>query len=53
MAILGETMASIFRKLLGFILLLATIGLATCQSMFNASSSDTTNTIIQIPKGDL
>lgn len=53
MAIVGDKMASLFRKLLGFILLLATIGLATCQSMLNASSDDTTNKTLQMPKGDL
>ncbi len=33
-------MARFFRKSLGFILLFATIGLASCQSLFNDSSKD-------------
>jgi hypothetical protein len=34
-------MSGFFRKLLGFILLVATVGLVTCQSMVKAESLDT------------
>lgn len=34
-------MSSFFRKILGVILLLSTIGLSTCQSMINVITDDT------------
>lgn len=34
-------MSGFFRKLLGFILLVATVGLVTCQSIVKAESADT------------
>ena len=36
-------MPVILRKLLGFVLLLATVGLATCQSMVKAETSGATD----------
>ncbi|MGJ0483600.1 MAG: hypothetical protein ACR65R_03575 [Methylomicrobium sp.] len=44
-----KTMPGFFRSLLGFIVLVATIGLATCQSMVKAepsSSSDSAETFL-------
>jgi UPF0716 family protein affecting phage T7 exclusion len=35
----AKTMPGLFRSLLGFIILVATIGLATCQSMVKAEPS--------------
>ena len=49
----GGEMAGLFRKSLGIILLLATMGLATCQSMFNATSEKVENIAIEKPRGEL
>jgi UPF0716 family protein affecting phage T7 exclusion len=38
-----KTMPGFFRSLLGFIVLVATIGLATCQSMVKAEPSSSGN----------
>jgi hypothetical protein len=46
-------MTRLFRNILGLIILAATIGMATIQSMFNASPDDTKATTLQQPKGDL
>lgn len=46
-------MASFFRKALGFILLLATIGLATCQSMVNVISEDSKSPDVENTKNSL
>lgn len=53
MLLLGENMAGFFSKSLGFILLVATIGLASCQSMLNASADDTSTISSEKTKGIL
>ncbi len=42
-------MASIFRKSLGCILLLATIGLVSCQSLFHDSTEERENITVKMP----
>lgn len=46
-------MSHFFIKLLGLVLLLSTVGLASCQSMFNSFSENTDEVIVEKVKGDL
>jgi len=49
----GTEMSHFFIKLLGLVLLLSTVGLASCQSMFNSFSENTDEVIAEKVKGDL
>lgn len=46
-------MTHIFRRSLGIILLLATISVASCQSLINTWSDKTAAITIEKPRGDL
>lgn len=46
-------MPRLLRQLLGFTLLIATVGLATCQSMLKSESSVTVNDSSSMKKGEL
>lgn len=46
-------MTRLFRKIVGLIILSATIGMATFQSMLNASPDEASKVLLQQPKGDL
>jgi hypothetical protein len=46
-------MTRLFRNILGLIILTATIGMATFQSMLKASDDGAKNVVLQKPKGDL
>ncbi len=46
-------MTRLFQKILGLIILSATIGMATFQSMLNASPDETNSIVLQKAKGEL
>ncbi len=46
-------MGHFFIKLLGFILLLSSVGLSSCQALFNSFSENTDQAIVEKVTGDL